>query len=349
VVDANAAASLFLRLADVCPPGAPVSAPTGFARGARVYRRDDTLPMSFPEPPLIVFLASRLAHTGVDVSLLSYLELVGRAVADMHLDRSERQQLAELANGLGLSPAHVAQSHRRFVNDLIDAAIADNEVTADEYDMLVRIGSALGVDQNVIELRIRPYRANERAVRLTAGMTIVFTGDHRIYERSILGEFAAEAGLVVQHGVSKSTQLVAAADTQSGSGKAQKARSYGIPIVSVDDLLHAGWKGAVPTIGAQVALKVITCPVCLATWTVPATQAGATSKKCSDCSSVATQPAAPRLHKPRPAPGNPWAAPVVEWLTCARCGRGWHRQVTRGRKPRECPDCTHTAQLADPT
>lgn len=290
IADATATAELLLRVVTQCSVGSPVAAPTGIVRSGLVLRREDTAPAQLVDPPLIVYLSSRLPHTGVEVGMLAYLELVGRAVADMRLDQDERHQLTSLAHDLGLTAAHIAQAHRRFINELIDAAVADGAVTDDEYETLVRVASALDVDQQTVELRIRPFRASDSTITINPAMTVVFTGDHLRYEREVLVRMAEEIGLIVQSGVSKSTQLVVAADPASNSGKAGKARQYGIPIMSVDDFVTARIGDAVTTRGTgRAALKVITCSDCYATWTVPATTAGRRTKRCADCLTLAAR------------------------------------------------------------
>ena len=337
LTDALATSQLFLRLADTCAKGSPIAAPLGLPRSGRVRRREDTDRVVLPDPPLIVYLASRLPHTGVEVRSLEYLELVGRAVSDLHLDVDERRQLAELAHELGLTDAQVVQAHRRYLNDLIDAAIEDSEITEDEYDALVRAAAALDIDQTDVETRIHPFRAAECLVTLHEGMTIVFTGDHPRYAREELQAYAAAIGLVPQTGVNKSTSLVAAADPASNSGKAGKARRYGIPIVSVDELVCGKIGDIVAGYGAgQAALKVVSCPDCRVTWTVSAATAALSSKRCDPCAAPAAPASKP--HKTQP-PRGMWDPPAIEWLTCKNCGTQWHRQVTKGRKPHFCPAC----------
>ncbi len=334
LADASATAELLLRVVERCVAGSPASAATSLSRTGRILRRTDVTPSRLPDPPLIAYLASRLPHTGVEVGMLSYLELVGRAASDLHIDRDERRQLSELASELGLNEAHLAQAHRRFVNELVDAAIADSEVTDAEYDTLVRIASALDVDQNTVEQRIRPYRPTSSEVTLTPQMTVVFTGDHAYYHRDTLGMLATEIGLSVQTGVSKSTQLVAAADPASSSAKANKARQYGIPVVAVDDLLKAKLGDRLSAHGSgRAGLKVVTCPDCQVTWTIEATTAGARSKRCGECSALVGRPIAKRKAR------DMWAPPTIEWLTCSDCGSSWHRQAIKGRKPLVCPTC----------
>jgi len=363
LTDAVATAHLFVQIADRCKPGAPLAAPSSHLRCGRVCRREDTAPVHLPDPPLVMYLASRLSHTGVEVAMLQYLEVVGRAVADVHLDREEREFLATLAGQLGLTEAQTAQSHRRFVNDLVAAAVADNEVTDEEYEALVRVASALDVDQAMVDARVHPLRSHALAVMLTAGATVVFTGEHRAYERDELTQMATAMGLEVQTGVSKSTDMVAAADPASNSGKAAKARRYGIPIVDVDDLLRASVGEAMPAHGTgQAALKVITCPDCYSTSAVPATSSATANKRCSECAAIAATTSAAMsdgvpVPPPPPPQGGPgrvptagmlaaWRGRSMETLTCGACGGKWERQRVRGRKPVLCKACIRAAQTS---
>ena len=356
LADASATAELFLRVASRCQSGSPTAAPQSLRRSGRIRRREDVDPVYLPDPPLIVYLASRLQHTGADAAMLEYLEVLGRAVSDLHLDVEERGILTEFAHVAGLTDAHVAQAHRHYVNDLIDAAVADDNVSDDEYETLSRVAAALGVDQRTVEHRIQPFRTSNTDVTLAEGMTVVFTGDHPTYSRDELVDLAIRIGLVVQPGVNKATRIVVAADPASNSGKAGKARTYGIPIIAVDDLIVARVGDTVVGHGAgQAGLKVITCPDCLSTSTVSATSTQSTKKRCDKCAAIATQRSArPSSSKAtaRPsampitvAPGwpGPWAPPTVQWLVCKACGGSWHREEIRGRKPVLCPACVRDA------
>ncbi len=268
--DALATAALLRVVASRCRPGAPAAAPVGLRRSGRVLRREDMVPVELPDPPVIADLAARLAYDGVEPAVLAYLEVLGLAVEDLHLDRDERAELEEIARFVGLGEAQVGQAHRRFVNELIDSALADHVLTPDEYDALVRVGAALEVEPGRIEARLRPYQERSGMVTVESGMSVVFTGDHPLYSRSQLNSHAESVGLVVQKGVTKATGLVAAMEPESNSGKAGKARRYGIPIVSIDDLLDFVPGGAIMASTVEGVLKVITCPDCLTTWTVEA-------------------------------------------------------------------------------
>ena len=147
--------------------------------------------------------------------------------------------MAAFARELQLTEAQVAQAHRRYVNELIDEALADEELTDDEYEMLVRVAAALDFDQSQIEARVASFRTQESLTVLSAGMQVVFTGNHPKYAHEELQAYAASLGLEPAGGVAKSTALVCAADAVTTSGKAAKARRYGIPVVTVDEFVRA--------------------------------------------------------------------------------------------------------------
>ena len=81
------------------------------------------------------------------------------------------------------------------------------------------------------------------AGKLKSGLRICFTGtgqdsNGKLIDRAKLEELAASRGMQPVSGVSrKSCDLLVAADPASASGKAKKARDYGIPIMSVLEFL----------------------------------------------------------------------------------------------------------------
>lgn len=352
--DALATADLLRCVAGACGPGGPAAVSAAFTRSGRVLRREDTAPATIPEPPLIAYLASRLSHAGAEADTLAYLELVDRAVADLHLDADERRQLSELAAQLGLDEAHVAQAHRRFVNELIDAAIDDHEVTSDEYETLVRVSAALEVEQQVVERRTKSFRDTVGLFALAPSATVVFTGDHPDHPRDRLIEHAEAMGMTIGQGVTKTTDVLVASDPSSNSGKAKKAHRYGIPVVAASDFARSSAGDSIAASASTLTtLKVISCPDCLATWTVPATSGEATRKKCDDCRALRrSEPPPPPLPPPMGGLGGSFETPPLppppsgtnaadfEELTCTSCGQQWRRRRVRGRKPKACPACT---------
>ena len=87
-----------------------------------------------------------------------------------------------------------------------------------------------------------PTAPPDHDLDLEPGTWVCFTGeaqlifDGQLITREFATELATHAELVVKSGVSKKLGVLVAADTDSLSGKAKKARGYQIPIVSHQQL-----------------------------------------------------------------------------------------------------------------
>lgn len=133
----------------------------------------------------------------------------------------------------------------------------------------------------------------------------------------------------VAKNVTKQTDLVVVADLNSDSGKADKARTYGLPITTTAQFA-AGGPGDTVAVRRVRSRRVITCPNCQSTWTVDGRAGAHRSRRCDECAAVRTGPA---------TTGPSAFRESVETLPCADCGQKWTRLIAPGRKPRRCPHC----------
>ncbi|PPK70457.1 exonuclease domain-containing protein [Actinokineospora auranticolor] len=180
------------------------------------------------DPHFLGRLVDRLPRVGQPASADDYLAVLDRALRDRYLSADEQQELLDTANGLGLSRAEVLTLHRGYLADLSRVAWADQVLTDEEATDLRTVGALLGLGADDIGQALSPR------FRLAVGDGVVFTGQTR-EPREIWERRAAAAGLVVGPGVSKKkTRLLVAADLDTMSGKAAKARGFGIPVVSED-------------------------------------------------------------------------------------------------------------------
>ena len=126
------------------------------------------------------------------------------------------------------------------MDSIIEAAERDNYISPTERELLNRISSELGVE---IEHE-SPSIDQEIEVRLVAGIRICFTGTARDENgkeitREFLESIAVTRGLEVVSSVTKSScDLLVASDKSSMSGKAKKARDYGITVISVSEFME---------------------------------------------------------------------------------------------------------------
>lgn len=165
----------------------------------------------------------------------AYLELLDRALLDASLSLHEESLLLQVAEDLGLTAVQVREVHRTYLGSVAVAAWADGVVTPEERASIRTIAQMLGLaaedaDAALAAVQGRGAGAEARPTfRLEPGDRVVFTGDMQ-RPRDEWIALAGEAGLEVG-AVTKRTKLVVAADPDSLSGKARKARDYGIPIV----------------------------------------------------------------------------------------------------------------------
>jgi DNA polymerase III subunit epsilon len=165
-----------------------------------------------------------------------YLALLDRALLDRHLSASEQDALIETAQILGLTFTDTMELHRAYLAALAAAAWQDSVVTEAERSDLVEVAGLLGLSTQDVDIALNKTKTGiDIAPRdqfcLSPGDVVAFTGqmpgvreqwEHR----------AALCGLKVADSSTRATKLLVAADPDSMSGKAKKARQYGIPIVS---------------------------------------------------------------------------------------------------------------------
>ena len=173
-----------------------------------------------------------------DEALLQYLDALDWVLDDHHIDEQERAAIDELANSLGISSARRDNAHRSYLTSIIAAAKRDGVVTVSEHRLISQVMDSL----NVTDVAMPDATELPATSNLRNGMHVCFTGDAIVdgksISRHVLEERAACAGMQPVASVTrKGCDLLVAADLSSQSGKARKARSYGIPVMDVVDFL----------------------------------------------------------------------------------------------------------------
>jgi DNA polymerase III subunit epsilon len=164
----------------------------------------------------------------------SYLEVLSQALVDQHLSAHEQAALVCLAADLGLGQEQVRGLHGRYLSAMGAVALHDGVVTAEERRDLERVATCLGLGSDAVARSLSRTEADPRAelrtIQLRLGDRVVITGDTNRPRDEWIARLLA-AGL--EHGgVTKATRVLVAADPDSLSGKAQKARAYAVPIVT---------------------------------------------------------------------------------------------------------------------
>ena len=185
-------------------------------------------------------IVARLPNVAGPGEYVDYLGLVDRCLLDQRFSAREGQALTHLAGQLGLGAATVQSLHRQYFAALTEIAWSDGILTASELTDLAAVGMLLDQPTAVIAVALDETRQQNPApvghaqvgpgFALQPGDLVVLTGEmSRV--RSDLERDLARQGLVPWRAVTKKVKLLVAANPDSLSGKARKARDYGIPIV----------------------------------------------------------------------------------------------------------------------
>ncbi|PRY52227.1 DNA polymerase-3 subunit epsilon [Knoellia remsis] len=186
----------------------------------------------------IVSRMPRAADARVD----SYLATLEMAMLDGFLAEHEKSELVGVATEAGLTRGQVLDLHADYLRAMAEVALEDHIVTAEERADLERVAFMLGLRSTDVEAALRASldagqgrhtsgdAIESTGIALEPGDRVVFTGD-MVRERDEWEARARQVGLD-PGGVTKKTKVVVAADPNSLSGKANKARTYGIPIIT---------------------------------------------------------------------------------------------------------------------
>ncbi|MEU4403644.1 exonuclease domain-containing protein [Streptosporangium sp. NPDC023963] len=244
LVDARAAAGLlrhYLALAGTAHPWHPLLAtaartswPTLPGTGTPWVRRGVSTER---DSHFLARILDRLPRVPQPVMADSYLALLDRALLDQHISAAEADALVQLAVDLGLTRTDVERLHHDYLTALAHAALADGIVTTSERRELDLVATLLGLPGESVDRALtratREHPSMPSRFKLATGDLVVFTGEMD-GGRETWEALARQAGYVPHPNITKKVRLLVAADPDTLSGKARKARAYGIPIVTPD-------------------------------------------------------------------------------------------------------------------
>lgn len=182
----------------------------------------------------------RIPFPTSDEKFVAYLLLLNMAMQDLVISKSEQSELDQWANELNISKIELANLHQGYLDSFIQAALRDGVITIQEREMIEMVGKALKLPV-LIPDGPQPIQANED--NLSVGKRVCFTGEASGFsgsaiDRGDLEALAAKVGLYpVRDVTKKGCDLLVAADISSMSGKAKKAKEWGIPIISVEKFI----------------------------------------------------------------------------------------------------------------
>jgi len=228
LADARATAELIRRLEPevetipsrsvVAGPGIPRTLPRQVPSRANSIRHVTRLPSSVPAE-------------------LAYLDVLDRFLADSVLDDDERVALSDLGAELGIRGEQQYELHVEYLKAVIAGAERDQVITVSENAHIHALAQTLGISESIVPAVTEIVKPNS-----LDGLRVCFTGSANIggesVERKKLEALAAVKGLQPVASVTKKgCDLLVAADPASTSGKAKKARDYGIPVMGINEFL----------------------------------------------------------------------------------------------------------------
>jgi len=227
-------------------PGTGSAWPNRPPSGRRCLRGEQRCPVE-GGADLIARLVGQLPlDSTVTDDVQEYLGLLDRVLEDRRVTAEEGDRLYDLAVEMGLSRADAAQAHVQYLGSLIARAWEDGVISEFESRDLATAARLLSVSDADLHILMKSVAGRPAPTRPSAstqirdlsGQLVCFTGELRgrlkgqPIDRAFAERIAADHGMIVKSGVSRKLDLLVAADPDSNSGKAKKAREYGIRIIT---------------------------------------------------------------------------------------------------------------------
>lgn len=233
------------RIVDVSWPSVP-------PKNTPCFRRDQFDQIQQDSPTLLQRVAAKLHHDteGERAGVLAYMVLLDRILEDRLISDDEIVMLADAAQNWGLSSSQLDAAHAQYVHNLAIFALADGVVTESERRDLEVTARLLGQDQSTFSKlldsaatklhtvsALESPRAASKEHELVA-KSVCFTGEllaticGEPVTREVAELIASTAGCKVVSSVTKKLDVLVVADPETQSGKAKKARGYGIRILA---------------------------------------------------------------------------------------------------------------------
>lgn len=191
------------------------------------------------------------AHHDNDAELpnvLTYMALIDRVLEDRIIDKREEELLIETASSLQLTRNQVETAHAHYIHNLVVAALADGVITDAERNDLHLVARLLGQDSTSMDQTLETAQAQLSTVSSTGrthasnsqltGKTVCFTGQLQAtingnpISRDTAEMLAMKAGMKIASSVTKKLDVLVVADPATQSGKAKKARDYGVRVLA---------------------------------------------------------------------------------------------------------------------
>ena len=245
--DARMCAEVLRRIAvkaDLPSLARPVSCPTLWKRPASPLGITRQKAREIPIESVLQKAASRLSSIATlgqsgHGKLEEYLSVLDRVLEDRVVDPEEVDELVAFAQECGLSREIVQELHGRYLSNLASIVLSDGIVTDDERRDINRVAGLLGITPSTVDRLLTETTVfTGPQTEDLSGKSVCFTGELRsVIDGEHISRGKAEAlaeamGLHAAPRVTKKLDILVVADPDSSSGKARKARQYGVRIIA---------------------------------------------------------------------------------------------------------------------
>jgi DNA polymerase-3 subunit epsilon len=196
------------------------------------------------QPHFLKNLISHLPESGT-ASGEAYSHALEKVLEDRIVSLEETNELVSIAEKYGMSKNAVVEAHLDYLRRLIGVVLADGRVSSAERSDLDTVAYLVGLDSAAVDTLLRAARKEPIQTHNfdphscgLEGKRVCFTGatassiGGQLISREHALQLAAERGLIPTDSVTKKTDILVLADPSSMSGKAKKAREYGIRLMS---------------------------------------------------------------------------------------------------------------------
>lgn len=232
----------------------PITWPPMPKCGVHLLARDESRRCQAEPPTYIQKLFAKAENNLVpetdDSVTLAYTALLDRFLEDRHIDDTEAKSLLDIATRWGITGNHVREIHQKYLLQLAGVALRDGIISEGERHDLHTVAYLLGLSDKELDgilanasrillqvsVQVKPPLEQSCGEQLS-GTQVCFTGEFQCryagsaISREMATGLAIHRGMIVVESVSKKLDLLVVADPLSQSGKAKKARKYGIRIV----------------------------------------------------------------------------------------------------------------------
>ena len=193
--------------------------------------------MSHPiEQSTLAGLIADVSFPSDNEKILSYLDNLSDALEDLVLTHEEAFELEQVRQALELSNNDVAEAHQTYFSAIIEAANADRVIDAAEHRVLTTVATIINCDPATI-----PKVSDDSALILRETRVCATGSAHDIDGKPITREdFHARCqakGIIHVSTVTQHCDILVADSVNTQSVKGNRARDYGIPILSYEEFI----------------------------------------------------------------------------------------------------------------